>query len=86
MSRHRKNGLSFVSKKMLTWVPGEARGGLKATASERVTALLSLYPNSLLLLFVSFIKSFVYLGRLCSKPFWHILDIAELEKHNKHAG
>ena len=27
MSRHRHNGLSFVPKKILTWVPREARGG-----------------------------------------------------------
>ena len=30
MSRHGQNGLSFVPKKILTWVPREARGGLKA--------------------------------------------------------
>ena len=35
MSRHGQNGLSFVPKKILTWVPREARGGLKAIAGER---------------------------------------------------
>ena len=32
MSRHRQNGLSFVPKKIITWVAREAMGGLKATA------------------------------------------------------
>ena len=35
MSRHGQNGLSFVPKKILTLVPGEARGDLKATADKR---------------------------------------------------
>ena len=35
MSRHGQNGLSFVPKKILTWVPREARGGLKAVAGKR---------------------------------------------------
>ena len=29
-SRHRQNGLSYVPKKMLTWMFKEARGGFKA--------------------------------------------------------
>ena len=28
-SRHRQNGLSYVPKKILTWMLREARGGLK---------------------------------------------------------
>ena len=35
MSRHEQNGLSFVPKKILTWVHREARGGAKAIASKR---------------------------------------------------
>ena len=35
MSRHGQNGLLFVSKKILTWVPWEARAGLKAIADKR---------------------------------------------------
>ena len=36
MNRHRQNGLSCVPKKILTWMLREARGGLKATAGNRV--------------------------------------------------
>ena len=60
MSRHGQNGLSFVPKKILTWVPREARVGLKATAGKRATALLSLYPHSVLLLSVSFSQNLVF--------------------------
>ena len=35
ISRHGQSELSFVPKKILTWVPGEARGGLKAKAGKR---------------------------------------------------
>ena len=35
-NRHRQNGLSYVPKKILTWMLREARGGLKATVSNRV--------------------------------------------------
>ena len=34
-SRHRQNGLSYVPKKILTWMLREARGGLKATVGNR---------------------------------------------------
>ena len=34
--RHRQNGLSYVLKKILTWMLREARGGLKATVGNRV--------------------------------------------------
>ena len=36
MSRHRQNGLSYVPEKILTCMLREARGGLKATAGNRV--------------------------------------------------
>ena len=52
-SRHRQNGLSYVPKKILTWMLREARGGLKATAGDRVTTRLSLSPHSFLFLFDS---------------------------------
>ena len=35
-SRHRQNGLSYVSKKILTWMLREARGVLKATVGNKV--------------------------------------------------
>ena len=35
-SRHRQNGLSYVLKKILTWMLREARGGLQATVGNRV--------------------------------------------------
>ena len=35
MSRHGQNELSFVPKKILTWVPREARGDLKAITGKR---------------------------------------------------
>ena len=79
MSRHRQNGLSFVPKKIFTWVPREARRALKAIASKRLTTLLSLYPYSFLLLSVSFNQSVVFPARLCSKPFQHI-DIVGLNQ------
>ena len=34
--RHRQNGLSYVLKKILTWMLREARGVLKATVGNRV--------------------------------------------------
>ena len=34
--RHRQNGLSYVPKKILTWMLREARGVLKATVGNRV--------------------------------------------------
>ena len=37
-SRHRQNGLSYVPKKILTWMLREARGGLKAIVGNRVKA------------------------------------------------
>ena len=36
MSKHRQNRLSYVPKKILTWMLREARGGLKTTVGNRV--------------------------------------------------
>ena len=35
-SRHRQNGLSYVPKRILTWMLKEARGGFKATVGNGV--------------------------------------------------
>ena len=35
-SRHRQNGLSYITKKILSWILREVRGGLKATVGNRV--------------------------------------------------
>ena len=72
MGRHRQNGLSFVPKEILTWVPGEVMGGLKAVAGERATTLLSLIHTVFLLLSVSFSLCIVFPSRLCSKTFRNI--------------
>ena len=56
-SRHRQIGLSYVPKKILTWMLREARGGLKATVDNRVTTRLSLYLHSFLFFSDSFNKS-----------------------------
>ena len=79
-SRHRQNGLSHVPKKILTWMLREARGGLKATESNRVTTRLSLYPHSFLFFSVSFNQSLVFPSRLCSKACQHIFDIVGLSQ------
>ena len=78
-SRNRQNGLSFVPKKILTWVSREDMGDLKAIVGKRQTTLLSLYRHSFLLLSMSFSQSVVIPARLCSKPFQHI-DIVGLSQ------
>ena len=35
-TRHRQNGLSYVPKRILTWMLREARGSLEATVGNRV--------------------------------------------------
>ena len=87
MSRHRQNGLSFVPKKILTWVPREATGGLTAIADKRITTLLPLYPHSFWLLSVSLYQSVVFPARPCTKPFQHIeiVGLSQAE-HIKQAG
>ena len=67
-------------RKILTWMLREAKGGLKATADNRVTNRISIYPHSFLLYFVSFNQSLVFPGRLCSKACQHILDIVGLSQ------
>ena len=59
-SRHRQNGLSYVPKKILTWMLRETGGGLKATVCNRVK------PNYLFTLIV--FCSFLFLSArfLCS--------------------
>ena len=42
-----------MPKKILTWMLREARGGLKAAISSRITLILSLYPHSFLFFSVS---------------------------------
>ena len=53
-SRHRENGLSYVPKKILTWMLREASGGLKATVDNRVKPDLSLYQHSFFVNFCFF--------------------------------
>ena len=53
-SRHRQHGLPYVPKNILTWRLREAKGGLKATLGNRVTARLSLYLHSFFALFCFF--------------------------------
>ena len=44
MSRHGQNGLlSFVPKKILTWVPREARGDVKAIAGKKYHFIHTLF-------------------------------------------
>ena len=80
-SRHRQNGLSYVPKKILTWMLREAWGGLKAAVGNRVKPdynFIRIY--SLLFFSVSFSQILVLPGRLCSKACQHILDIVGLSQ------
>ena len=79
ISRHGQNGLSFVPKKMLTWVPGEARGGLKSIAGKRQHPYNHFIHTTFLLLSVYFCQTVVFPARLCSTPFQHI-DIVGLSQ------
>ena len=80
-SRHRQNGLSYVPKKILTWMLREAREGLKATVSNGVKPYYHYnYPDSFLLFSVSFSQILVFPGRLCLKACQHILDILGLSQ------
>ena len=79
-SRHRPNGLSYVPKKILTWMLRETRTGLKATVGNRVTTRLSLCSHSFLFFSVSFSQSLAFPGRICSKACQHILDIVSLSQ------
>ena len=79
-SRHRQNGLSYVSKKILTWMLREARGGLKATVGNRVKPDYHFIRIVFLFFSVSFSQILVFPGRLCSKACLHILDIVGLSQ------
>ena len=46
--QYRRNGWSYVLTKILTWMLRESGGSLKATADNRVTTRLSLYPHTFL--------------------------------------
>ena len=60
MSKHRQSGLSYVPKKILTWVLREAGGVLKATVGNRV----QLGYHFISIVFCSF--PFLSAGVLCS--------------------
>ena len=78
-SRHRQNGLSYVPKKILTWMLREAWGGLKATVGNRVKPDYHFTCIVFLFFSVSFSQILVFPGRLCSKAYQHILDIVGLK-------
>ena len=80
MSRHRQNGLlSFVLKKILTWMPKEAAGDVTAITGERLQVYYHFVHTLFLLPSVSSSQSVVSLARLSSKPFQHI-DIVGLNQ------
>ena len=76
-SRHKQNGLSYVPKKILTWMLRVAREGLKATVDNRVTTGLSLCPHNFLFFSVSFNQSLVFpgVGHCGPKPGWGLKNI-----------
>ena len=73
-SGHRLSGLSYVPKKILTWMLREARRGLKAKVCNGVKPDYHFIP-SFLFFSVSFSNILVLPGRLCSKACQQILDI-----------
>ena len=79
-SRHRQNGLSYVPKKILTWMLREAMGGLKATVGNRVKPDYHFILIGFLLFSVSFSQIPVFPCRLCSKACQHISDIVGLSQ------
>ena len=79
-NRHRQNGLSYVPKKLPTWMLREARRGLKVTVDNKVTTRLPLYTHIFLFFSVSFNQSLVFRSRLCSKACQHILDTVGLSQ------
>ena len=60
-------GLSYVPKKILTWMLSEAREGLKAILGNRVTTRLSFYLHSFLFFFVSSTRVLVSLAGYAQK-------------------
>ena len=79
-NRHRQNGLSYVPKKILTWMLRKAREFLKAIVGNRVQPDYHFVHVVFLLFCVSFSQSLVFSGRLCSKASQHILDIVGLSQ------
>ena len=79
-SRHRQNRLSYVPKKIFTWMLREARGGLKATAGNRVKPDYHFIRIVFLFFSVSFSQILVFPGRLRSKACQHILDTVGLSQ------
>ena len=79
-SMHRQHGLSYVPKKILTWMLMEPKGGLKATVGNRVTTRLSLYSHSFLFVSVSFNRVLFSLAGYARKKCQHILDIVGLKQ------
>ena len=79
-SRHRQNGLSYVLKKILTWMLREARGGLKATVGNRVKLDYHFIRSFLFFSGFFFSQILVFPGRLCSKACQHILNIVGLSQ------
>ena len=73
-SWHRQNGLSYVPKKILSWILREARRVLKATVGNRVTTwLINLSTYGSFLLFSVSFSSFLFLSALSvsfSQSFW----------------
>ena len=79
-SRHRQNGLSYVSKRILIWTLRVARRGLKATVDNRVKPDYHFIRIVFLLFSVSFSQILVFPGRLCLKACQDILDIVGLSQ------
>ena len=80
-SRHRQNGLSYVPKKILTWMLREAREGLKAAVGNRVKPVYHFISIVSFLFFsVSFSQILVFPGSLCSKACQHMFDIVGLSQ------
>ena len=79
-SRHRQNALSYVPKKILTWMLREASGGLKAAVGNRVKLDYHFIRIGFCQFSVSFSQILVFPGRLCSKACQHILNIVGLSQ------
>ena len=72
ISRHRQNGLlSFVLKKILTWLPKEATGDVKAITGKRLQVYYHFF-HTLFVTFCFFQPECCFPARLSSKPFQHI--------------
>ena len=79
-NRHRLNGLSYVPKKILTWILREAKRGFKATVGNRVKPDYDVSRIVFCSFLFAFSQIFVFPGRLCSKACQHILDIVGLSQ------